>query len=308
MSVTLSLLWSDAAVAGMFMGPISIGGIAWYWGYKAQRSGRRNPLARNLLRSPGQSRLERIDELRWDVAATMGIGMLPAPVMLAVYLEAWASLGERPGWLLAGVCALLFLALQSWAVLKLFGALGRLRRLRLGHEAELAAGQELNDLARLGYRVFHDLSLDDGRYNIDHVLVGPGGVFVLETKGRDRDDKTGGRTLLYNGEALEFPGWDERKPLLQAASYAARVQGWLSFSLGETVRVQPVLVLPGWTVKRVPGEGMPVLGGGEIGAFFAALAPEVRLGEAQIERIAKQLDRRCRELDAPEAEGWTDFS
>jgi len=305
MSVTLSLLWSDAAVAGMFMGPLGVGGIAWYWGYKAQRRGRRNPLARNLLRSPGQSRLERIDELRWDVAAAMGIGMLPAPVMLAVYLEGWASLGERPGWLLAGVCALLFVLLQTWAVVKLFGALGVLRRLRLGHEAELAAGQELNDLARLGYRVFHDLSLDDGRRNVDHVLVGPGGVFVVETKGRDGE---GSRTLLYNGESLEFPGWEERKPLLQAVSLASRVQGWLSFAVGETVRVQALLVLPGWTVKRVPGEGIPVLGGGEVGAFFAALSSEARLGEALIERVAKQLERRCRELDPPEGDRWADFS
>ena len=93
MSATLSLLWSDAAVAGMFMGPIGVGGIAWYWGYKAQRRGARNPISRNLLRSPGQSRLEKIDDLRWDVAAYMGIGMLPAPIMLAVYLEAWASEG-----------------------------------------------------------------------------------------------------------------------------------------------------------------------------------------------------------------------
>jgi len=305
MSVSLSLLWSDAAVAGMFMGPLSIGGIAWYWGYKVQRSGRRNPLARNLLRSPGQSRLEKIDELRWDVAATMGIGTLPAPVMLAVYLEAWASLGERPGWLLAAVCALLFVVLQSWAMLKLFAALGLLRRLRLGHEAELAVGQELNDLARLGYRAFHDLSFDDGRHNVDHVLVGPGGVFLLETKGREGK---GSRALLYNGEALEFPGWEERKPLLQAVSLASRVQGWLSFAVGETVRVQAVLVLPGWSVVRVPGEGIPVLGGGEIGAFFSALAPETRLSGAQIERIAKQLDRRCRELDPPEADRWIDFS
>jgi hypothetical protein len=305
MSVTLSLLWSDAAVAGMFMGPLSVGGIAWYWGYKAQRGRQRNPLARHLLRSPGQSRLEKIDELRWDVAAYMGIGMLPAPVMLAVYLEAWASLGERPGWLLAAICALLFVALQSWAVLKLFGALGVLRRLRLGHEAELAAGQELNDLARLGYRVFHDLSLDDGRHNVDHVLVGPGGVFVVETKGRDGERS---RALLYNGEALEFPGWEERKPLLQAVSLASRVQGWLSFAVGETVRVQAVLVLPGWSVTRVPGEGIPVLGGGEIGTFFSTLAPAVPLSGAQIERIAKQLDRRCRELDPPEADRWIDFS
>jgi len=305
MSVSLSLLWSDAAVAGMFMGPLSIGGIAWYWGYKVQRSGRRNPLARNLLRSPGQSRLEKIDELRWDVAATMGIGTLPAPVMLAVYLEAWASLGERPGWLLAAVCALLFVVLQSWAMLKLFAALGLLRRLRLGHEAELAVGQELNDLARLGYRAFHDLSFDDGRHNVDHVLVGPGGVFLLETKGREGK---GSRALLYNGEALEFPGWEERKPLLQAVSLASRVQGWLSFAVGETVRVQAVLVLPGWSVVRVPGEGIPVLGGGEIGAFFSALAPQAPLSGAQIERIAKQLDRRCRELDPPEADRWIDFS
>lgn len=298
MSATLSLLWSDAAVAGMFMGPIGVGGIAWYWGYRALRRGGRNPISRNLLRSPGQSRMERIDDLRWDVAAYMGIGMLPAPVMLAVYLEAWASMGERPGWVLTAVCAAVFLLLQAWAVGKLVAVLAVLRRMRLAHQAELAVGQELNELARLGYRVFHDIPFDGERRHVDHVVVGPGGVFVIESKGRAHGTHgaQGGWTLRYDGESLEFPGWEERKPLLEAVTHAQRVQAWLSLVTGEAVRAQAIVVLPGWVVQRASGQGIPVLGGGEIRSYFAGVEPDPRMSDKLVQRVAYELDLRCREL------------
>ena len=50
---------------------------------------------------------------------------------------------------------------------------------RLGLEAEMAVGQELNQLLRHGYWVFHDLPAD--KFNIDHVVVGRNGVFAVET-------------------------------------------------------------------------------------------------------------------------------
>jgi len=295
MSATLTLLWSDAAVAGMFMGPIGVGGIAWYWGYRALRRGARNPISRNLLRSPGQSRLERIDDLRWDVAAYMGIGMLPAPVMLAVYLEAWTSSGERPGWVLTAVCAAVFVLLQVWAVGKLVAALAVLRRMRLSHQAEVAAGQELNELARLGYRVFHDLQFEGEKRHVDHVVVGPGGVFVIETKGRAHGASSGW-TLRYDGESLEFPGWEERKPLVEALAHAQRVQAWLSLVTGESVRAQALVVLPGWVVQRSSSGGVAVLGGGEIRSYFAGVEPDPRMTEKLVQRVGYELDLRCRDL------------
>lgn len=57
-----------------------------------------------------------------------------------------------------------------------------IRRKRLGWEGELATGEQLNRLYAQGYDVFHDI--DGGGFNIDHVAVGPAGVFAIETKAR----------------------------------------------------------------------------------------------------------------------------
>ncbi|MGN6556562.1 MAG: nuclease-related domain-containing protein [Solirubrobacterales bacterium] len=49
-----------------------------------------------------------------------------------------------------------------------------------GAEGEEAVGKVLEDLAEEGWCVIHDVSF--GRGNIDHILVGPGGIFTIETK------------------------------------------------------------------------------------------------------------------------------
>ena len=49
-----------------------------------------------------------------------------------------------------------------------------------GAEGEEAVGGILESLAADGWHVIHDVSF--GRGNIDHVVVGPGGVFAVETK------------------------------------------------------------------------------------------------------------------------------
>ena len=65
---------------------------------------------------------------------------------------------------------------------KLHALMRRYRTLKLGYEAEAAAAEELNRLMRHGYWVFHDVP-GDKAFNIDHVVVGPNGVFGVETKG-----------------------------------------------------------------------------------------------------------------------------
>jgi hypothetical protein len=49
-----------------------------------------------------------------------------------------------------------------------------------GAEGEEAVGQVLEGLADHGWGVIHDVSF--GRGNIDHVVVGPGGILAIETK------------------------------------------------------------------------------------------------------------------------------
>jgi hypothetical protein len=51
-----------------------------------------------------------------------------------------------------------------------------------GAEGEEVVGQILEGLRERGWFVIHDVSF--GRGNIDHIVVGPGGIFTIETKSR----------------------------------------------------------------------------------------------------------------------------
>jgi nuclease-like protein len=65
-----------------------------------------------------------------------------------------------------------------------------------GADGERHVGGILDGLADRGWRVLHDV--DTGRGNIDHIVVGPGGVFSVETKshrGKVTADRVDGRML-----------------------------------------------------------------------------------------------------------------
>src|SRR3954451_17974120 len=56
----------------------------------------------------------------------------------------------------------------------------RIERWRQAAHGEKATAKALKPLIRKGWIVVHDI--DTGRGNFDHILVGPAGVFLLETK------------------------------------------------------------------------------------------------------------------------------
>lgn len=53
------------------------------------------------------------------------------------------------------------------------------RRLDRYKRRQLQIAQALEELRKFGYRVFHDLKRDG--HHLDHVIVGPSGVFAIET-------------------------------------------------------------------------------------------------------------------------------
>ena len=113
-------------------------------------------------------------------------------------------------------------------------------------------GEELNQLMASGFRVFHDLPFDG--FNIDHVLVGPPGVFAVETKTRRKpaDIKGLERAQVFSdGERLRFPKDKyDSKAIPQARRNAETLAKWLTSATGQRVTVSAILTLPGWMVRR----------------------------------------------------------
>ena len=127
----------------------------------------------------------------------------------------------------------------------------RKRRLYLdGLRAELAVAQCLTPLIAEGGMVFHDFPT--GKYNIDHIVVGRPAVFAIETKWRRKPGYSGraAARVQFDGRQLMFPSHTESKPVEQARYQADWLSDFLARGVGESVRVIPVLALPGWYIEH----------------------------------------------------------
>jgi hypothetical protein len=103
-----------------------------------------------------------------------------------------------------------------------------------GELAEQWTAQELRKLTPHGYRLANHVDVD-GRGDADHVLVGPGGLFVLETK----------------WSATEWTPEDRffAMPLAQARGRARNT--WLQVKRHGVEQATPVLVLWGKAAKEI---------------------------------------------------------
>ena len=119
------------------------------------------------------------------------------------------------------------------------------RRINRGELGERCVADILEELRVDGYKAIHDIVED--RFNIDHVLVGPGGVFAIETKFRSGK----GEITFRNGEGLFVGGFSEEKDCLkQARGNAKAVSQMIASNCGRHEWVTPLLVFVGnWRVK-----------------------------------------------------------
>ncbi len=144
--------------------------------------------------------------------------------------------------------ALLCLAIVlTGALVIVFGRLRQqFRNLNRGEQGELTVAAALDELRALGYRIFHDLRRE--KFNIDHVVVGPGGVFAVETKFRSGE----GEIEFRNGEGIFVGGFPEEKDSLkQARGNAKEVNKLIQENCRRFEWVTPLVVFVGdWKVKN----------------------------------------------------------
>jgi len=204
--------------------------------------------------------------LPWRVAAILGIGAaggilgnLVAPRLslmvggLAALLAGW-RLRFRPS-----------LEAVAWRR----GAVGERRTARL-----------LAPLERQGWAVLHDLAVPGSRANIDHLVIGPGGIFVIDSKqyfGRLQLDPTG---RLWHGR---YP----LAPTLQVVSFEADQVAVVLPDPG--MPVMPIVAVHGAQVPwgKVVVDGVPVVPARRLPSMLCQL-PAV-LGPERVVDLADQV-------------------
>lgn len=284
-------------VTALWLGPmftlVWITGLARRWFHSSKR---RNPLTKGLLRGPGHTLREQLDDLRLDMMAYVSVASA-VPLFAAMLHLAYRDAGvERmPSWWFLPVVGFGGFVFGAYKLVRL---VEKARNWRLALEAEGAVGEELNLLMKQGFSVFHDVP-GDKAFNVDHVVVGPTGVFAVETKGRAKLAKKGDKsayTVELRDDRLHFPDWTSAEPLDQARRNAEWLRKWLSSAVGEQVSVKPALVFPGWMVERKGKSDVAVISGGECVSYF----PKTKVAQISpklIQQIAHQLDARCRDVE-----------
>lgn len=260
--------------------------------YKAQA---KVPFTHLPLRPPGESVRLRVEKLSEELDTQIFTIALAGAVGTAIALSA----PERTRWSTAAMMFTFVGALTIWCCRRLSSITRELWDHRLAFTGERIVGEELNQLLASGFRVFHDVPFDN--FNIDHVIVGPPGVYIVETKAWRKPANIKGTaraTVEVYGDRLELPrGWNE-EAVPQARRNAKTLAEWLTKATGERVVVSAILTLPGWMVNRRQVHDVNVLNPQEIRHSFPS-RPKHPLTPEQMQRIVHQLTERCRMGDSP---------
>ena len=265
---------------------------AWLWSLhrKSERDKAESKLPfTDLPRRPaGESNRLRVEELDERIDPWL-IGIAFVPVLLALGLTLQKA--TLPAVI---VCFLISATFVAFVDRKLRPLVKERSAYRLGFHGERFVAEELNQLMSEGFRVFHDVPFDT--YNIDHVLIGPAGVFVVETKAKRKRTEHGKEKakVLFDGTRLNFPGgkWNT-EALDQARLNAKSASQWLSSATADRITAHAIVAIPGWFVERSALSDVYVTNPKQIRSFVLN-STEDPLTPGEIQRSVHQLEEKCK--------------
>lgn len=141
------------------------------------------------------------------------------------------------------------IGLGAYIIYKYRNFLPEIQGYAQGRQGEIYVGRVLESLRPYGYTPINDVLClsDNGKpFNIDHVLVGPTGIFVIETK---TFSKKPGQKMTYKNQSLDH--LYGAAALDEARRHAAHLGSLLRERVPSShVWVYPILALPGWWVDN----------------------------------------------------------
>jgi hypothetical protein len=202
------------------------------------------------------------------------------PWRVAVVLAAAVTIGLLAALIapdLAGLLAVAVVAGLGW--LLRFRPTAGTRAWRRGATGERRTARLLAPLERRGWAVLHDLAIPDSKANIDHLVIGPSGVAVIDSKqyrGRLRVDRDG---MAWHGRHLLVAAL---RRVLWQADQADEILGIADVTVAAIVAVHGAPVPWG----RLQADGVTIISARRVPDLLQALPPT--LGP---ERVAWLADR-----------------
>lgn len=209
-----------------------------------------------IRRQAGQSASAKADALAENLAALV---MLPIfTVMLLALFELMRRMGSGISW--TGILVLAVLAVCISAVI-FVRRRHRIGTWLLGAMGERVVGQILDrEMPPKGYRVYHDIQIRKGRrtMNIDHLILGDNGVFLIEDKTWSKPLK--GQTVVrFDGRRVYRNDVPDERPVKEAFALAKEANAYIKDLSGVSVPVKPVLVFVGWYNQAENRHDSPIL-------------------------------------------------
>jgi hypothetical protein len=231
------------------------------------------------LGSPGRSALAAYRHRRaTELAAWTRTLAWRAPLVAAAGLAS-GLLAAQAGLPPAGLLGVAVAALVGWRLR--FRPSEQARSWQRGAHGERRTARLLDRLTRDGYVVFHDLAVPGSPANVDHLVIGPTGLFVIDSK-----QWTG--SVHQGADGLVWHNHYRLDRTLETVRWEAEVLGRL---LG--TRMAALLCVHG---AHVQGGGLHAQGVAIVSAHLlrSALGDDRVLSDADVELLATTAWRRLR--------------
>jgi hypothetical protein len=223
------------------------------------------------LGRPGRSALAQYRRRRaaelaaWTRSLAWRVPLVAAACLTAAQLTLQAGLART----LATLAGLAVAALVGWRLR--FRPSEQARAWQRGAHGERQTARLLDRLHQDGYQVLHDLAMPDSVANVDHLVIGPSGVFVIDSK-----QWTG--QVHQSADGLVWHDHYRLDRILAAVRWQAETLGRL---LG--IPVAPLICVHG---AHVQGGGLRAQGIAIVPAFLvrAALGYDQVLSEVDVKR------------------------
>jgi hypothetical protein len=207
-----------------------------------------SPLKAKPLRNPGDSLDREIES--WVGQTAMSYYLIAALLSFLAAMEWIGYLSNSPRrpilYSSAAAIALIVFAVKFTVIRD------RVKRLKLGRDGERCVGQFLERLRESEATIFHDVPAQG--FNLDHVVISPRGIYVIETKTYSKP--SGNARVTVEGDQLRVAGKKlDRDPMTQVASAARWLENLLRDSTGKSFEARPVVVFPGWYVHQSEPSG-----------------------------------------------------
>ncbi len=158
--------------------------------------------------------------------------------------------------------------------------------------AQRRTRRRLRRLHRAGYRTLHARAVPGSNCIIDHLVIGPAGVFAVNSERWDRRLPV---RATQGGQLFHGP-YSQTGRLKHAQLEAGEAARLISALLGHPVRVRPAMVIYGptvpWTVARI--SGVDVFSGRRLRRYLRAQARASRaqrLDRPDVQRIHAAAER-----------------